>query len=178
MFMKSVIAAAAIFSLAGGALAATVDWGVHNSPSETAAPIVSGSFTDYYLFSIPAGFNLLASVTVANNLTLPGPVSIFQINNGKYSLWSDAGVAGPGGGDMMIGGDWAFNGSSGNTINSVNVGIGSYFYKVTGDAVGISGGLYVISSAIAPIPEPETYALMLAGLGAIGFVVARRRPLV
>ena len=28
---------------------------------------------------------------------------------------------------------------------------------------------------LAPIPEPETYALMLAGLGAIGFMAKRRR---
>lgn len=28
---------------------------------------------------------------------------------------------------------------------------------------------------LAPIPEPETYALMLAGLGALGFVARRRR---
>ena len=28
----------------------------------------------------------------------------------------------------------------------------------------------------APIPEPETYALMLAGLGAIGVAARRRRP--
>jgi len=29
-------------------------------------------------------------------------------------------------------------------------------------------------SEVAPVPEPETYALMLAGLGLVG-VVARRR---
>jgi hypothetical protein len=28
---------------------------------------------------------------------------------------------------------------------------------------------------LAPVPEPETYALMLAGLGALGFVARRRR---
>jgi PEP-CTERM motif len=30
-------------------------------------------------------------------------------------------------------------------------------------------------SVTAPVPEPETYALMLAGLGVIGFVARRRR---
>ena len=29
---------------------------------------------------------------------------------------------------------------------------------------------------LSPIPEPETYALMLAGLAAVGFVARRRRP--
>lgn len=30
---------------------------------------------------------------------------------------------------------------------------------------------------ITPVPEPETYALMLAGLAAVGFVVGRRRAI-
>src|SRR6186713_3444616 len=33
----------------------------------------------------------------------------------------------------------------------------------------------VVGLKVAAIPEPETYALMLAGLGAIGFVARRRR---
>ncbi len=32
-------------------------------------------------------------------------------------------------------------------------------------------------SVVAAVPEPETYALMLASLGALGFVWRRRRPL-
>ena len=33
----------------------------------------------------------------------------------------------------------------------------------------------VVGLSITPVPEPETYALMLAGIGAIGFVARRRR---
>ncbi|HEY9063615.1 MAG TPA: PEP-CTERM sorting domain-containing protein [Burkholderiaceae bacterium] len=35
--------------------------------------------------------------------------------------------------------------------------------------------LFVRDVAVAPVPEPETYALMLAGLGAIGFIARRRK---
>ena len=33
----------------------------------------------------------------------------------------------------------------------------------------------VVGLKVTPVPEPETYALMLAGIGAIGFVASRRR---
>lgn len=33
----------------------------------------------------------------------------------------------------------------------------------------------VVGLNLAPIPEPETYALMLAGLGALGFIARRRK---
>jgi hypothetical protein len=35
--------------------------------------------------------------------------------------------------------------------------------------------VYNLGTSVAPIPEPETYALMLAGLGALGFIARRRR---
>lgn len=31
------------------------------------------------------------------------------------------------------------------------------------------------SAGVAPVPEPETYVLMLAGLGVLGIVISRRR---
>jgi hypothetical protein len=34
---------------------------------------------------------------------------------------------------------------------------------------------YTIDMVTAPIPEPETYALMLAGLGLVGFMARRRK---
>ena len=41
-------------------------------------------------------------------------------------------------------------------------------------AQGSYGGNIAVTPT-SPVPEPETYALMLAGLGALGFVARRRR---
>jgi hypothetical protein len=46
-------------------------------------------------------------------------------------------------------------------------------FPVAGATCGHSAN--VAHAVFAPIPEPETYALMLAGLGALGFVARRRR---
>ncbi len=55
---------------------------------------------------------------------------------------------------------------------------GFYDLRVSGTLTGTSG-LYGVavnfSPAAAPIPEPETYAMMLAGLGLMGFVARRRK---
>ena len=55
---------------------------------------------------------------------------------------------------------------------------GAYTATVTGNTT-IANGFYNaavnFNNSLAPIPEPETYAMMLAGLGLMGFVARRRR---
>jgi len=52
------------------------------------------------------------------------------------------------------------------------VGPGSYSFTISGNgAGGLPAGLGV---QLAPVPEPETYALMVAGLAAVGFAARRR----
>lgn len=42
-------------------------------------------------------------------------------------------------------------------------------------AIGTMGGIPVSQSITAAVPEPETYAMFMAGLGLVGFMARRRR---
>lgn len=133
------------------------------------------SFTDTFLFEITPVPYTVSSTAVANNL---GDGFIFNIQNGKYSLWSaGADMAVGGGDDALLSPYFNFGGASGDITNSVDLSTGFYFYEVKGDATGVAGGFYTLTSTIVavPVPEPETYAMMLAGLGALGFLARRRR---
>jgi hypothetical protein len=48
-----------------------------------------------------------------------------------------------------------------------------------GDPMGSATGSYELTLTaqgnLAPVPEPETYAMMLAGLGLLGLTARRRR---
>jgi hypothetical protein len=54
------------------------------------------------------------------------------------------------------------------TVSGLTTGA-TYWFRLSGTT---SGGDYTIT--LAPVPEPETYAMLLAGLGLMG-VIARRR---
>jgi hypothetical protein len=51
---------------------------------------------------------------------------------------------------------------------------GTYRFDVAGTTTS-GAGSYAVAVSLAPVPEPETYAMMLAGLGLMGFIARRRK---
>jgi len=155
MKLKTIVAAVATFT-ALSSQAASWDWGTHDA-LEIGNNTVSGAIFDTFSFSLGTTSNVSSGV-----------LSFGTIVGGAYSLYSAGADGMMGGGDDVGIGAWTFGGT-----NTVTLGSGNYYYSVLGGAVGSAS--YVIASATAPVPEPETYALLGAGLGVIGFVVSRRR---
>lgn len=48
-------------------------------------------------------------------------------------------------------------------------------FNASGADDGLAVDNFSLNATLAPVPEPSSYALLLAGLGAIGFVARRRR---
>jgi len=61
------------------------------------------------------------------------------------------------------------------TIASDNLVAGDYYLQVSGELVSDAGASFGGAVALAPVPEPGTYGMMLGGLGVLGFLAHRRR---
>lgn len=56
----------------------------------------------------------------------------------------------------------------------LQLGAGSHSLSISNAGALMFGGSYQLQMAVSPVPEPESWALMLGGLGLLG-AVARRR---
>jgi len=128
------------------------------------------SFSDAYVFDI-----LPMSATVGTAVTITLDIPQFE---GQEFAIEDFAVA--------------FKDSSGSTIVSdVQTSVTDYVvsvyanlpaaedYKfvVSGNVTGSLGGSYGGVLQAVAVPEAESYAMMLAGLGLVGFMVSRRRSI-
>lgn len=133
----------------------------------------NGSFSDVYQFSLTESSDTVSS---AISLLLPGLNGgdpSYDISDQSIALFSDPEGDGAAGFNSQIGSTVFYDDESG-ILTANNVAAGSYYIEIGGNAIGSQGGVYQFAMNTAPVPEPETYALMLAGLGLLG-VVGRRR---
>lgn len=160
--MKKTLLAVAVsaFCTVGGAQAAT-DWGVHDTDEIAFSGLVFGSISEIFTFSLLSTTSLSTSLDVSSN-------DAFKIDDGMVWLYKENGAT-----DTFLS---AYAGTGG-LFSAFNLEAGDYYYKVTGLVTGPRGGSFTLSSTTAPVavvPEADTYAMMLAGLGMIGLMAKRR----
>lgn len=124
---------------------------------------------------VEGGFGGTQFEVFANGQSL-GLTSVPGANTGlNADLSADISAHGPNYGDNHF--DTAFADADGFSKGSFLLKAGTYHVTGTFDsaaATAFGAGVGAVELVSAPVPEPETYALLLAGLGVIG-AIARRR---
>lgn len=155
---------------------------------------VQGAFSDQFFFSVSA--SVLGDGFVTNSIGTQfmqfdsNGFPLFEVNitDLNVSLYADGGAIG-----VVDAGDSYFEnfGSSpGAPIvlnpdsfsHSTSLPAGNYYFLVSGDANGIGSppspnviyGIYDLNFLVSSVPEPETYAMLIAGLGLVGWAARRR----
>lgn len=167
MKLKAISLLAALALGTTAAQAATTDLGTLGS-SITNSGGVATSFgalvNDNFTFSLSSASTLQSNVTTFLGNINPAFYGIYTA--GLDSLVGTAD-------DQLVTG---YGFSSVSVSNFYNLAAGSYHFKVFGLSNAPLSAYALSASAVAqPVPEPETYALLAAGLGVIGFVARRRR---
>lgn len=81
-------------------------------------------------------------------------------------------------GDMLVSSGHSLQSGSIDvwTVSTNNLTAGNYYLQVSGNLVSDQAASFGGAVAMAaPVPEPETYGMMLAGLGVLGFLARRRK---
>lgn len=169
MNVKSLIAATAITAAASASAFAVTGGGNLGSlpPSASFANTVSGQFMDVWTF------NLGAPSVVAASLT---NVEVFFGGSGFGGI---LGFTASLNGNPLVGPTSTVT-ADGLTVRTQVLAGGTSLpagvYQLTVAGTGVSGGSasYGGNIVAAPVPEPESYAMFLAGLGVMGAIAVRR----
>ncbi|HEX7645628.1 MAG TPA: FxDxF family PEP-CTERM protein [Burkholderiaceae bacterium] len=156
-----------IFALAAGLVASTS--AMADTYNLGAVPIgwhgqfgpnwVRGAFSDTIDFTLSGASTISAGVGTLNFTV--GGMPFNNINGLDMTVYTSGGI------DLASGTDITLN----------NLAAGNYYAIVSGVANGSSGGYYSGAVAVSQVPEGNSVAMLLAGLGLLGYVVSWRKAL-
>lgn len=171
--IKRAVAVAMLAGVSFGANATTTHLGPISEPTGIAGTVLGDgmSFSDIFSFTLP-DWNVGASVEVLNVPVTVGGNTSFDGILSALSLFSAGANGAVGGGDDMLLASSTAPGGESLTLDYNAALSGASYITVTGVSNASGGAIY--AGEIAAIPEPETYAMLLAGLGLMGAVVRRR----
>ncbi len=131
------------------------------------APISGHALLSYNINPGPAPFRVDFS---------GGGASAFSIGVGDYNADADdTHLRAYSASDVLLASDDYLNPSSKNGGDYLSVSSSSPIAYVTfWDDDPFPGAVYWDNMSVSPVPEPQTYAMLLAGLGLLGFVARRK----
>jgi hypothetical protein len=131
------------------------------------------SFTDYYSFNLEQSFNTSTSITSTFTQSSKGTKDVnisgfdlIQVDTaGNYlTVYEGTNNTATVGAHPMD--SWS--------LSADGLSAGTYYLRITGAVVGTTGGSYGGEISVLPVPEPETYGMMLGGLALVGLVARRK----
>jgi hypothetical protein len=140
-----------------------------------AASTVGSTFRDVFTFNISTPFDAAASVTSSylntpqtKDLLITG-FSLYRYDPGTMAILGTAiaGVNETGFGSHPTD-SWS--------LSAYGLSSGYYALQVNGQVLGAGGGAFGGDLTVSPVPEPQSWAMLLAGMGMLG--MATRRKLV
>jgi hypothetical protein len=137
------------------------------SAAITAPTGVQGSFSDVLLTNVTlagGAYNLTGLASYVDSYNLFGSTfALPAVSFSSVSLYL---------GNVLTGAQ------AGNSFSFSNLGTGVYSLRASGSVIpGGNGNIAYIAAqlAVTPVPEPESFGLMLAGLGVMGAIARRRK---
>lgn len=174
--LKRLALVAAAASVCAVANATTTDLGPIpiGPPTPFSGTVLSGGpFLDVFTFTLPT--NGGSGYSVVNfPLTIPGFGTFNTVFTTLQLVNNPDGLVGVGGDETVLASNLITGGAgSMSVILGPHVG-GSMYLSVGGIANGTVGGLYSGAISVSPVPEVDTYAMLLAGLACVSFIARRR----
>ncbi|MBI3156779.1 MAG: PEP-CTERM sorting domain-containing protein [Burkholderiales bacterium] len=166
--IKALALAAVLAAGSSGAFALDNDLGPIDSSSASFSNTVGGGFTDTWTFSLSGLSYVAASLTnVESSL-------------GSISTRGIAGLSASTGAFALTGSPITTTSGPITVTTQVLAGAavlaaGNYTLTVSGTGITGASASYGGNIVATPVPEPGTYAMLVAGLGIVGLLVMRRR---